>query len=48
MCDFSMYGPGVEKVFEELKTIFPNKTVRIFSSDYLSRKKAVRKFNQSC
>ena len=39
MCDFSMYGPGVEKVFEELKTIFPNKTVRIFSSDYLSRKK---------
>ncbi len=39
MCDFSMYGPGVEKVFEELKTIFPNKTVRIFSSDYLSKKK---------
>ena len=39
MCDFSMYGPGVEKVFEELKSIFPNKIVRIFSSDYLSRKK---------
>ena len=33
LCDFSFYGPGVEKVFEELKSIFPNKTVKIFSSD---------------
>ena len=38
-CDFSMYGPGVEKVFEELKNIFPDKVVKIFSSDYLNKKK---------
>ena len=24
-CDFSMYGPGVEKVFEELKNFFLKK-----------------------
>ena len=33
-----MYGPGVEKVFEELKSIFPNKVIKIFSSDYLRKK----------
>ena len=38
-CEFSMYGPGVEKVFEELKSIFPKKIIKIFSSDYLSQKK---------
>ncbi len=38
-CDFALYGPGVEKVFEELKSIFPKKTIKIFSSDYLSKKK---------
>tara|TARA_B100001093_G_scaffold427708_1_gene422161 strand:+ start:9197 stop:11155 length:1959 start_codon:yes stop_codon:yes gene_type:complete len=43
LCDFSMYGPGVEKVFEELKSIFPNKTIRIFSSDYLIKKKRAEK-----
>ena len=39
LCEFSMYGPGVEKVFEELRNIFPKKVVRIFSSDYLNKKK---------
>jgi len=39
LCKFSMYGPGVEKVFEELKNIFPKKKVKIFSSDYLNKKK---------
>ena len=38
-CNFSMYGPGVEKVFEELKFIFPKRVVKIFSSDYLNKKK---------
>ncbi len=37
-CEFIMYGPGVEKVFDELKEIFPNKTINIFSSDYLKKK----------
>ena len=38
-----MYGPGVEKVFEELKEKFPNKNIKIFSSDYLKKKKEVEK-----
>ncbi len=39
-CDFNMYGPGVEKIYEEVKKIFPNNSVKIFSSDYLKKKKA--------
>ena len=38
-CDFSMYGPGVEKIYDELKLKFPKKNIKIFSSDYLSKKK---------
>ena len=38
-CDFIMYGPGVEKIFEEVKNIFPNKKAEIFSSDYMQKKK---------
>ena len=38
-CDFSMYGPGVEKIHEELKIKFPNKNIQIFSSDFLRKKK---------
>ena len=34
-----MYGPGVEKIFEELKIKFPDKNIKIFSSDYLTKKK---------
>jgi primosomal protein N' (replication factor Y) len=37
-CDFRMYGPGVEKVYDELKIIFPKKNIKIFSSDFLSKK----------
>ena len=37
-CDFIMYGPGVEKIYDEVKTIFPKKKVDIFSSDYLKTK----------
>ena len=37
-CDFVMYGPGVEKIFEEVKKIFPNNKVEIFSSDYVKNK----------
>ena len=45
-CDFIMYGPGVEKIFEEVKEIFPNKKIRIFSSDYLKTKEKARNFFQ--
>ncbi len=38
-CDFIMYGPGVEKIFEEVKKIFPNNKAEIFSSDYMRKKK---------
>ena len=37
-CDFRMYGPGVEKIYEELKTIFPKKNIKIFSSDFMAKK----------
>ena len=33
-----MHGPGVEKIFEEVKKIFPNNKVEIFSSDYTKKK----------
>ena len=38
-CEFQMYGPGVEKVFLELKQIFPDKSIKILSSDFLNKKK---------
>jgi len=38
-CEFQMYGPGVEKIFSELKKIFPNKIIKILSSDFLNKKK---------
>ena len=37
-CNFIMYGPGVEKIFDEVKKIFPNNKVEIFSSDYTKKK----------
>ena len=42
-CDFIMYGPGVEKIFDEVKKIFPDKKVEIFSSDYMKTKKQTDK-----
>ena len=46
-----MYGPGVEKIFEEIKEIFPNKKINIFSSDYLKTndetKNLFRKINEN-
>ena len=32
-----MYGPGVEKILEELKILFPKKNIQIFSSDFMSK-----------
>ena len=43
-CDFIMYGFGVEKIFEEVKEVFPNKRIDIFSSDYLKKKEETTKF----
>ena len=38
MCDFVMYGPGVEKIYEEVSRIFPLNKIEIFSSDYMKKK----------
>ena len=37
-CDFIMYGPGVEKIFEETKKAFPKNKISIFSSDFMKKK----------
>ncbi len=37
-CDFIMYGPGVEKIYEEVSKIFPLNKIEIFSSDYMKKK----------
>jgi|TARA_B100001059_G_scaffold233782_1_gene274667 primosomal protein N' (replication factor Y) len=37
-CEFIMYGPGVEKIFEEVQKKFPFKKIEIFSSDYMKKK----------
>ncbi len=38
-CNFNMYGPGVEKLYDELKDLFPKKIIKIFSSDFLLKEK---------
>ncbi len=42
-CDFIMYGPGVEKIYEEAKEIFPKNNINIFSSDYMKKKDETEK-----
>ena len=37
-CKFVFSGPGVERISEELKKIFPNKKLIIFSSDTMNKK----------
>ena len=37
ICDFIFSGPGVEKIAEEVKTLFPNKKTIIFSSDTMNK-----------
>ena len=39
-----MYGPGVEKIFDELKEIFPKNKISIFSSDFMKNKKKTEDF----
>ena len=33
-----MYGPGVEKIYEEVSKLFPTSKIEIFSSDYMKKK----------
>ncbi len=43
-CEFAMYGPGVERIYEEVTGIFPKKNIRIFSSDYFKTKEKTKIF----
>ncbi len=36
-CDFVFSGPGVEKIAEEAKVLFPTKKISIFSSDTMNK-----------
>lgn len=36
-CDFIFSGPGVEKIAEEVKLLFPDKEIIIFSSDTMNK-----------
>jgi primosomal protein N' (replication factor Y) (superfamily II helicase) len=36
-CELLFCGPGIERVFEELKKIYPEKKIEIFSSDTLKK-----------
>jgi len=38
-CDLLFCGPGIERVFEELKKIYPNKKIEVFSSDTIGKNK---------
>jgi len=37
ICDILFCGPGVERIYTELKKIFPNKRIEVFSSDTLKK-----------
>jgi len=39
-CDVLFCGPGVERIYSELKKIYPSKNIEIFSSDTLKKKKS--------
>ena len=39
-CDLLFCGPGVERIFAELKKVYPNKKIEIFSSDTLEKNKS--------
>ena len=45
-CDLVFSGSGVERVAEEVKLLFPDKKISIFSSDTMSKKSSVEKLNQ--
>ena len=38
-CDLIFCGPGIERIFLELKKIYPNKKIEMFSSDALKKNK---------
>ena len=45
-CEFIFSGPGVERISEEVKKKFPNKTIEIFSSDTMNKKNSILKLEK--
>ncbi len=37
-CEYAFSGPGVERIYDEVKKIFPEKKITIFSSDTMNKK----------
>jgi len=37
-CEYAFSGPGVERIYDEVKKIFPDKEITIFSSDTMNKK----------
>ncbi len=46
ICQFIFSGPGVEKISEEVKKIFPNKNHIVFSSDTMNKKSSLEIINK--
>ena len=46
ICDFIFSGPGVERISEEVKKIFSNKKIEIFSSDTMNNKSSKEKLEK--
>ena len=45
-CEFIFSGPGVERIFEEVKKNFPSKIIEIFSSDTMNKKDSSKKLEK--
>jgi primosomal protein N' (replication factor Y) len=45
-CEFIFSGPGVERIFEEVKKNFPSKIIEIFSSDTMNEKDSSKKLEK--
>jgi len=45
-CEFIFSGPGVERIFEEVKKNFPSKIIEIFSSDTMNKKDSSQKLEK--
>ena len=45
-CEIIFSGPGVERISEEVKKIFPSKKIEIFSSDTMNKKNSATKLEK--
>ena len=45
-CELAFSGPGVEKIYEEVKSIFSNYKSVIFSSDTMNKKSSIKIINE--